>query len=33
MAMALVAFYGAVILLVREGALLLVGGEIDDFLT
>jgi hypothetical protein len=32
MAVALVAFYRAIILLVREGALLLVGGEVDNFL-
>jgi hypothetical protein len=33
MATALVAFRGAVILLAREGALPLIGGEVDDFLT
>jgi hypothetical protein len=32
-AAALVAFRGAVVLSVREGALPLVGGEVDDFLT
>jgi hypothetical protein len=32
MAAALVAFCGAVVLLVREGALPPIGGEVDDFL-
>jgi hypothetical protein len=32
MAMALVAFYRAIILPARKGALPLIGGEIDDFL-
>jgi hypothetical protein len=32
MAAALVAFYKAIILLAKEGALLLIGGKIDDFL-
>jgi hypothetical protein len=32
MAIALVAFYGAIVLPAREGALLLIGGKVNDFL-
>jgi hypothetical protein len=32
MVITLVAFYRAIVLLAREGALLLIGGEVDNFL-